>query len=186
MKVQQILVLIVSFVSINALAAQTSDWEELKSYEGRFRVLFPGEPQLKIDTITTEVGRLAYHTYFYQSKDTTADNLIYLLSYCDYPEDTFIADSTALIDEFFEVTIDASVSAVNGELAYSADRPYFEHPGRFWRINYRNGNAVLKTRAFLAGQRYYSLQVATVRPRSLNPASDQFLESVRILEGEQE
>jgi hypothetical protein len=167
---------------ISTAHSQTEDWQDFRSLEGKFSILFPGEPQLKVDTISTAVGPLAYHTYLYQTQDTTADNLVYLLSYCEYPEGTFHKDSTSLIDEFFEVTIDASVEAVHGELAYHTERNYRSHPGRFWRINYRSGNAVLKTRAFLVGQRYYSVQVATIRPRSLNTAGDRFMDSVRVIE----
>ena len=164
-----------------SIVAQTGDWEEFKSYEGRFRALFPGEPSLNVDTVETAVGKLIYHVFYYQEPADSADNLIYMVSYCDYPEGALPVDSVELINDFFEVTIQSSADAVEGELIYSTERNYLAHPGRFWRINYQNGRAVIKTRAFLVGRRYYALQTATFRERSLNPSSDKFIDSIRII-----
>lgn len=158
-------------------------WKEFQSYEGRFRVLAPGAFQQKVDSIETPLGKLAYHVFFYQpeAKDS-ADNLIYMVSYCDYPAFTLHSDSTELLEEFFETTIESAVESVGGELAYASERPYREYPGRIWRIDYINGEAVIKTRALVAGNRYYALQTATVRSRSLNTASERFMDSFRLLE----
>ena len=45
------------------------NWTEYKSFEGKFRVVTPGELTEKVDSIETEVGKLAYHTFVYQPKD---------------------------------------------------------------------------------------------------------------------
>ena len=168
------------FLSNLSLSAQPG-WEEFKSYEGRFRVLVPGTLTQKTDSIATPIGHLAYHVFYYQPADS-ADNLIYMLSYCDYPPFTLDADSTELLNEFFEATIESAVESVNGELAYASERPYLEYPGRIWRIDYLNGQAIIKTRALVVGNRYYALQTATVKPRSLNLSSDRFLDSFHLLE----
>ena len=174
-------ILLLSFCAGQVAGQQ--QWQEFKSYEGRFSVLAPGAFQQQVDSIETPVGRLAYHVFFYQpeTKDS-ADNLIYMISYCDYPPFSLDADSTDLLNEFFEATIESAVESVDGELAYASDRPYFRYPGRIWRINYLDGQALIKTRALVAGNRYYALQTATVKNRSLNPASDRFLDSFRLLE----
>ena len=177
-----LLVLILLSLGAGRLAGQ-QQWEEFKSYEGRFRVLSPGVFQQQVDSIETPVGELAYHIFFYQpeAKDS-ADNLIYMLSYCDYPDFSLDADSTELLNEFFEATIESAVESVHGELAYASDRPYFDYPGRIWRIDYLNGQAVIKTRALIVGNRYYALQAATLKGYSLNTASDRFMDSFRLLE----
>lgn len=164
------------------LAAQQG-WQAFRSYEGRFSVLAPGPLQEKVDSIETAVGKLAYHTFFYQppASDST-DNLLYMLSYCDYPPFTLDADSTELLAAFFEATIEAAVESVDGELAYSSEQGHLGYPGRIWRIDYLRGQAVIKTRALVVGNRYYALQTATVKGRSLNPATGRFLDSFRLLE----
>lgn len=163
------------------LAAQQG-WKAFKSDEGRFSVLAPGGLQEHVDSIETAVGKLAYHTFFHQPAADSSDNLVYMLSYCDYPAYALHADSSELLEEFFEATIETAVKAVKGELIYSGEKDYLGHPGRVWRIDYLNGQAVIKTRALVAGNRYYALQTATVKGRSLNPATDRFLDSFRLLE----
>lgn len=158
-------------------------WEEHQSYEGRFRILAPGQMKQQVDSVETPLGKLAYHVFFHQpAEKDSADNLIYMVSYCDYPPLTLDEDSTELLNEFFAATIESAVESVGGELAYADERPYFGHPGRIWRIDYLNGQAVIKTRALVAGNRYYALQTATVKGRSLNTASSRFMDSFRLLE----
>ena len=156
-------------------------WKELKSYEGNFRILCPGEMEVKVDSMITGIGQLAYHTFYFQD-DNTAENLLYMLSYCDYPEYTVHSDSTELHQEFFKATLESAVNSVNGVLLYSDDMDFRGYPGKVWRIDYLNGMAVIKTRAYLIGNRYYSLQTITLKERSLNTASDKFLDSFRLLE----
>ncbi len=162
--------------------AQRPSWEEFQSYEGRFRVLAPGPMEHKVDSVETPIGKLAYHTFFYQSPEAdSAENYFYMLSYCDYPEGALHADSTELLDEFFDATIESAVESVRGELIYSSERDHRNNPGRIWRIDYLNGQAVIKTWAVFADNRYYALQAVTVKGRSLNRAMDRFLDSFRLL-----
>lgn len=156
-------------------------WKVFKSYEGRFRLVVPGEMIEKIDSIETRIGVLAYHTYFFQPEDEHADNLLYMLSYCDYPEYSVHSDSTDLLDDFFDTTIETAVESVNGELLYSDVIQFKHYPGRIWRIDYLDGKAVIKTKVFLIGRRYYSLQTIMHIGRSLNLSSDKFLDSFRLL-----
>lgn len=155
-------------------------WVEIQSNEGRFRIIAPGEMTSKVDSIDTEIGKMAYHTLFYESKEEGSDNLIYMLSYCDYPEYTMHSDSAELVKEFFDATLEAAQSSVRGELIYSDDVGLNKYPGRFWRIDYLNGQAVIKTKALLVERRYYSLQTISKKSKSLNRSTDRYLESFRI------
>ena len=162
---------------------QHRGWEAFSSYEGRFRILIPGSVEQKVDSIDTRMGRLAYHTFFHQSPEGEAsDNILYMVSYCDYPPGTVHSDSLELLDVFFEATMDAAAGSVRGELLYSDDIRLGKYPGKLWRIDYLNGKAVIKTRAYVVGSRYYSVQTITVRKRSINRSSGKFLDSFHLLE----
>ncbi len=167
--------------------AQTNTWEEVKSFEGRFRVLAPGSMQLAVDTMETPVGALTYYTYYYQppAEEKSAENLMYMVSYCDYPEGSLHADSTELLAEFFETTRESGAFSINGDLIYHSERNLGDANGQYWRIDYLDGNAVLKTWALVAGRRFYSVQTATVATRSLNRSTDRFFESFTLIEAEQ-
>jgi hypothetical protein len=156
-------------------------WQEYTSLEGRFRILAPGEMTQKVDTVSTEVGTLAYRTVFHQSPAKDADNLFYMVSYCDYPEGTFPADSSALLEEFFATTIEAAAASVDGEMIYTTDIQLKDHPGKFWRINYLDGKAVIKTKAYMVGDRYYAVQVISYKEGNINAAADRFFDSFHLL-----
>ena len=177
------LFLLLIFVLPGNLQGQVlSGWEEFKSFSGRFRVLLPGEMVEKLDSIPTFVGTLAYHTFYYQSpQEEDSDNLVYMVSYCDYPEHTIHSDSTELLREFFDATMDAARRSVRGELTYQDEIEQSGFPGRLWRIDYLDGKAVIKTKALVVDRRYYAVQTITFRNRSLNLSTDRFLDSFRLL-----
>ena len=157
------------------------DWKTFKDYDGRFSVLVPGELEKRSTAIDTEIGTLTYHSFVYQSKDEEADNLVYMVSYCDYPEQTIHSDSTELIQSFFETTLESSVKSVEGELVYETDVTMDNFPGKHWRVNYNGDKATIKTKAYVVGRRYYSVQAITYKYKSLNPSMDKFLDSFRLL-----
>lgn len=159
------------------------EWQDFYSYPGRFRVRAPGTMEERVDTVQTAVGPIAYHTFTYVSprREQYAENVFYMVSYCDYPPGTLHEDSTQLIRAFLDATVDEAVTAVRGELIYDNPIDYFDYPGRFWRIHYRGGDAVIKTKALLVGRRYYSIQTAMKREMALNRASDTFIDSFRLI-----
>jgi len=176
-----LLILVLSMLCSTTFAQ--SQWQEFKSYDGRFRILAPGPMQTKIDSIETPVGTLAQHNFVYQPENPKeAENLIYMVSYYDYPEGTIPADSTDLIEAFFDETIAAAAFSINGKVQYSDAVQLDEYPGRLWRIDYLEGKAVIKTRAYLIGQRYFSTQTISLIERHINPSSDKFLDSFRLLD----
>lgn len=179
------LVLSITITTVGASFAQPSKlkWSEFSSYDGRFRLKTPGEMKEVVDSIETAIGLLAYHTFFHESAEVpSTENLVYMVSYCDYPAQSMHSDSLELLDEFFEATIDAAVNSVRGELRYSDAISLKDYPGRIWRIDYLEGGAVIKTKAFFVGRRYYAIQTITTRSKSLNTDTDKFFDSFALLE----
>ena len=180
-KTRQILCLLFLVTALTAFGQVGAPWEKIESLEGNFRLQMPGAATTKVDSITTAMGKVAYHVYFFQEPDNTADNLFYMLSYADYPDSTFHPDSTELLHEFWTTTADAAADAVDGELIYQTPENWFEHPGYRWRIQYLEDRAVVKTHAFLVEDRYYALQTISLRERTINPSTDRFFNSFRLL-----
>ena len=158
-------------------------WEEMVSYDGRFRVLTPGSMTEKVDTLATGIGQIEYHTFFYQPPDEAADgNWLYAVSYCDYPMATVHSDSIDLLDEFFASTIDEAVAVLDGALSYSSELELQGYPGRFWRIDYSEGGQIVKNKAVLVRNRLYTLQVFSLQGREINEEAGKFLDSFQLLE----
>lgn len=156
-------------------------WEEIRELDGRFKVLVPSEwSQKVIDSIETEVGQLAYHTFFLQTPTDTADNVLYMLSYVDYPEGSLHHDSIDLVQEFFDASQEEAILAVEGELLFSTDKEKNNYPGRFWRIDYLEGEASIRTQVYVVGQRFYQIQTIARADRGLNRSTDRFFESLEF------
>lgn len=157
-------------------------WEKAVLAEVGCELYAPGALTKKVDTLETAIGAIAYHTYFYQSAGTGPENYFYMLSYCAYPPRAVHSDSTALLEDFFQATVESAVASVDGDLIYMNEISLDDYPGRFWRIDYLDEQAIIRTRAYLVENRYYAIQTITHRDRSLNTASDRFLDSFRLLE----
>ncbi|WP_116124755.1 hypothetical protein [Lewinella sp. IMCC34183] len=157
-------------------------WTEVDDLEGRFRILTPGPLEHKEDTLATAMGEQVFHTFFFKVPDVQrAENLIYVLSYVDYPEGALHQDSTDLVEEFLVNTQESAAEALRGEVIYATDRAVEGFPGRLWRIDYKDGEASARTLAFVAGRRYYELKTFTLTGRGLGESSDTFFRSFRYL-----
>ena len=170
-----------TFIQTSAEDWRTNPWKEYKSLEGKFSVLTPGEFDKAVDSVQTPLGKLAYHILVYNNTQKNAENLFYMITFCDYPTGTIHSDSTDLLKDFFAASIDQAASSVKGELAYQGDILQQGFPGKIWRINYLRGQAVIKTKAFMVRNRFYSIQTVTLKDMAINAASDRFFDSFLIL-----
>jgi hypothetical protein len=54
-------------------------------------------------------------------------------------------------------------------------------PGYFWRVDYLDGKAVIKSKAWLVDNRFYELKTISWKEKNINPSSDKFFESFKLL-----
>lgn len=169
-----------TFVSTSAEDWRVTPWKAYKSVEGKFQVLTPGDFDKAVDTVRTDLGKLAYHILVYNNTQKNAENLFYMITFCDYPPGTIHSDSTALLKDFFDASIDQAASSVKGEVMYQSDVSLQGYPGKVWRINYLRDQAVIKTKAFMVGHRFYTIQTVTLKDMAMNAASERFFDSFLI------
>ncbi|MBC6995450.1 hypothetical protein QWY85_10230 [Neolewinella lacunae] len=157
-------------------------WEERNDLDGRFRLLAPGQLNHSIDTIETAIGAQAYHTFHLRVPDKDrAENILYVLSYVDYPAGSLHHDSTELVQEFLVNTQEEAAEAVGGEVIYGTEKLVgAAYPGRLWRIDYNGGRASARTLACVASTRYYELKVFSLSAAGLGTAADRFFDSLRL------
>ena len=160
---------------------QSRYWNEIQNVDGRFQLLSPKEFEHKVDSVTTDLGKQAFHTFFFKTPDPRqAENVIYVLSYVDYPEGSLHHDSTDFVKEFLDSTEEEAVNAVGGKLIYATAKEVSNYPGRQWRIDYNNDGATARTLAVVAGNRYYELKVFSLKAAGPNKAANKFFDSFRL------
>ncbi|MBK9254807.1 MAG: hypothetical protein IPM42_04910 [Saprospiraceae bacterium] len=171
-------VLYCSFIfSFSSEAFSQSDWKKFSPDGHKFSLMAPGEMKYGEKNIITDVGPLKLITYLHQSKKDDPNHL-YIINYVDYPEGTFHPDSTEVLNEFFDITISQNVKDLGGELVYKTEISSGTTPGQLYRVNYNKNSASLKSKIFLYGDRFYSLQVYSSMDKSLNADIDHFLNSL--------
>jgi hypothetical protein len=165
-------------ILLSSLTLTALTWKEFKTYEGKFRVLTPtGEMTEKVKSIKTGLGEVAYHTFMNRPEEKNPDCVFYVVNYCDYPKGTFPADSTDLINEFLDETVNESVKTVGGVLTYQSDIQILTNRGKIWRVQYNGDRALIKSKCFLVGDRFYLVQTMMKKEKSMNPSADKFLDS---------
>lgn len=174
--------LLSSILLIITFIPQEPIWREYVSYEGVFKVKVPGDMKEVVQSVETSMGELEYHTFVYRDNNEDADNLIYMISYVDYPEGSIHSDSVDLVNEFLDVSIEESVTSINGKLIYSNDFKIHDYTGKIWRVDYGNNSGVIRTKAFVKESRFYTIQTACIKDKSLNSSSDIFFDSFKLLD----
>ena len=144
-----------------------------------FSVDVPGVMKNGEKKVLTDLGEFRPVSWIYEGKGEDPNHL-YLVSYVDYPQGTFHPDSTAMIQEFFQASIDTHVRDLGGDLSYQSESPYNTSAGVMYRATYNQNKHVVKSRILLIGDRFYAIQVYTTSEKSLNSGMNKFLESFRV------
>lgn len=174
-------ILLSTSIFLLSFLASDNTWRSFVSYNGGFKVETPGDMKEVVNTGKTALGDLEYHVFVHRDNEEDADNLMYMISYCDYPEGSIHSDSTELVNEFLDATVESATKSVNGSLVYSHDIKVKKYPGKLWRVNYGEGKGVIRTKAFIKGNRFYTIQTACNSDKSLNMSSDKFMDSFTFL-----
>ena len=171
------LLLVLATFSV-ALSSLEENWQTFVDPEGKFEVRFPDSVSTSSKTVSTPIGDLNCYTLVSKER-LGADENVYQLRYCDYPAGMLHPDSSALIEDFFEVTIAESVESVEGELLYVDDLNRRE-PSKLWKVTSEKYGLHFKNRAILVGDRLYNFQVVTTPENSLKSKSDEFFDSFKL------
>lgn len=175
MKVLFSIFLCFQFLVLNA------QWQKITNYDGRFQVEMPHQPTEKIDTIETGVGKTTHHTFYWQTEDAKEENQFFSLIYFDLPQEAITSDSTAFVEDFFNATIETATEAMRGKMMYKIYEELAGFPGYFWRIDYLEDKAVVKSKAWLVDNRFYELKVISWKSHSVNPDNERFFDSFKLL-----
>lgn len=175
---QIFLLLIATLIRFNP--SLVDEWQLYVDPGGAFEVEMPDSVTVDVQSADTPVGKL--EIVMHQSDEIIEDKIVrYSVSFCDYPDGTFPADSIDLISFFLEETVNATASQVGGELMYVTDLADASFPTKLCKIVAANG-AHIKSKAILVKDRYYNLEVITPEILSVHNDSDRFFRSFKLLD----
>lgn len=153
----------------------------LKDQNARFQIYAPGEFLEKYEKIDTDLGNIEVFTYYYQPDGNINPNFLYLINYFQYPDAILNQDSMETVMNLFEQTNEESITVNQGSLIYESHLEEEKYPTFISRIENNKGH-VIKNKMLVFENRFYFLQVYTLKENSLNQEMDRFLDSFRILE----
>ena len=170
------------FLTAISLTAFSQNWDNISPEECKCAILMPGKPEQAKRTINHPAyGKLTMNFAILQPKDSTDPNLVYMLSYTDYPTGTIHSDSTNTLESFFASSREGAIANVQGKLLSETIVNLSGYPGRELRINFKNGLALIRCRNYLVKNRLYTIQIITLTENNFNNSINKFLESFKLL-----
>lgn len=142
----------------------------------------PGELDLEVNTIKTQVGPIQLYKYVYHEPDAAAPVFLYSISYYAYPEGLISSDSLEMTEQFFSETLAAISERIGGEVIYSEVATYKDYPARITRISYNDGAYSLKNKLILVDNKFYLLEVFSTLDQSVDYKVNKFIDSFTLKE----
>jgi hypothetical protein len=133
------------------------EWTLHKAPDANFQASFPAEPEVSVQTITTETGAIPYTTYM---AELAGGAIAFGVAYNDYPADLGEADAEKVLDS----GRDGARENLSGRLISETKMQHRGHPAReFTIVSEVDGQTLFyHTRLMLIGNRLYQLQVVRV------------------------
>lgn len=172
-------VLLLLFFPENALG---QNWNRVVEKEGNFSISTTGDFEHQTRQIDNPVfGQLDWHQFTHVDENAQEGDMVFSVTYLDYPEDMVHQDSIELLEEFFLATAESAAYSVAGDLIYSNDIQNFQCPGYTWRIHYNQGEATIRSRAYVCCSRLYILSVAGLSRGQTTDKLFTFFDSFRLI-----
>ena len=156
-------------------------WQETRSNEWGFKIEAPIKLEEKASNLETDIGKINSTVFYYQDESIEPDNYIYMVTCMEYPEGSMHSDSTELLSDFFDASVEEAVLSIDGELIYQSDYNYEEYPGRIWRISYNENTAIIKSVSYIVKNKLYIIQTASLKEKAVNKSANRFVDSFRLL-----
>jgi hypothetical protein len=172
------LIIIFSFVT----AQSQNNWISFRPIEGDFQVNFPGLPDTKEKDLHTEIGVLKTTSYNVKLDQKSSTNFLYSVNLVVYPDETFNEDSI----EYNHLVMQNSVSELSRllkcSIVYISEQSLNNKPALTFRLMDELSGQVVKGVVVRNLDTIYTVNVFTMKDKSLNDDIDKFLSSFSLIE----
>lgn len=144
-------------------------WQDFLAPDGAFRILMPGLPELRVQTIQTPYGEQEQQIY-----EVDRGPQAYMIGFTVLPPDV-LAEYPA--DVLLDDAVGRGVAAVNGTVQRFEQTTFAGHPARRVVIEVADGDGVIHARFVMVDDRLYQI-AAIVATRIIDEeAVERFLDS---------
>jgi len=158
------------------------EWQKYILEQGKFSIKMPGQPIKKVITVNNpELGPLDANLFYYNAKQNIDGNLYYSVSYTKFPLKDFNLKNKDFINHRFDESRDGAVSNTHGKLIEERVIKLGKFPGRYWRIDIKNGKYIINAKAYFVYDMLYLIQVITESKKDFNKTIYKFLDSFEPL-----
>jgi hypothetical protein len=147
------------------------EFEEYYSADGRFSVLFPGEPKESLQSVRTAAGQINLVMLTAGSKTSG-----FAVGYTDYPRNVVESSDP---EEMLDGARDGAVRNVGGRLIDETPLDFHGHPAREIRVEAPKKTSI-RSRLILIENRLYQLVVISKSARILDEKGSEFFDSFTV------
>ncbi len=147
------------------------EFEEYYSADGRFSILFPGEPEESLQSVTTVAGQINLVMVSAGSKKSG-----FVVGYADYPRNV-VENSDP--EKVLDGARDGAVRNVRGQLTDETTLDFHGHPAREIRVEVAKKTSI-RSRLILIENRLYQVMVISQSARILNGKGSEFFDSFTV------
>ena len=164
-------------VSCGPALSQEPDWKEFASKEGGFKVLMLGAPRAEEQQVRSPAGPLVNRLFVTQ---TAKEEVVYLVSYAEYPEDALKQFSP---EQILEAARTGTVENLKGKLASDQKITLAQkHAGREFVVEIPNA-AQYKARIYMVDRRLYQVVMVTAsKELATSKEAQKFFDSFTLLD----
>jgi hypothetical protein len=160
-----------SIFTKNILQYDFTKYEQFKSVEGSFSVLFPNKVSETKETVNTAAGPILMHQF-----ESKAKYHEFIVVYSDYPEGILKVSNS---DKILNGARDGSIKNIQGTLLSETFITLNGYPGRELRIEGPQ-KIILESRIILANQRLYQIIAVCQPEHSFDSIVSKVLKSLEI------
>ncbi len=171
------------FESFELINTKPNPKEELlsKINEKIYSVKFPKAPEVREMEMPTEYGNAKIIAEAYQPKLNNDDNLIYMVTTLEYPEDITKTDNFNL-DNYYSNVIQTALTGRQSSLISQKKILKNGIAGIEVKESFKGGQIVIKQRTFLKGNLQIGIQVMTVSKNDKNESMNNFFDSFEFID----
>lgn len=159
------------------------DWYTYTSAEGKFKVMMPAAPEEQTQKVPSAIGELTMYMAMLQAEDESADNLLYMTAYCEYPSDKVSSDMPKeTLDKFFKGAAEGSAGKMNGKVLSIEESTYKNFPVRnvVASMEVQGMKFMAVQRMILVKNKFYMLQTLSTEGKEKNDNAKKFFDSFTL------